>query len=210
MTKYYKFDPKLKKRMLSKWLNSQSKHKTNHIVAYILYAVALGICIGCFGFVLLLSKDVEQSQALTSATLGLSVGVILGIIPFAIGQTVYTKSKKEYGRPYCRMTREFLYVDDKGIQFGYHNTENRYTASMDVYQILYDDINRVTYDKTYNIVTIVGCGELIAYDDYPTHRINKALSERKFYADSCYSFILAFEDQVEFLKLINSKKNWED
>lgn len=210
MTKYYKFDPKLKKRMLCKWLNSQSKHKTNRVIAYILYAIALAVCIGCCLCVILLSKDVERAQAFTSVALGLSVGVILGIIPFAIGQTVYQKSKKEHGRPYCRMTHEFLYVDDKGLQFGYHNTQNKYTASMDVYQILYKDINRVNFDDIHNIVTIMGSGELIAYDDYSTGRINRSLSGRKFYSDSCYSFILAFEDQKEFLDLINSKKNWED
>ena len=212
MTKYYKFDRKLKKRMLSKWLNSQKKHKVNRIIGYALYAVAAAICVGCYVFVTSRATDIGQPRALSFGMIGFFVGVIFGSIPFAIGQAVINKSKKEYGRPYCRMTREFLYVDDKGIQFGYHNTENKYTASMDVYQILYEDINRVTYDETYNIVTIMGCGQLIAYDDYSSHRINKALSERKFYADSCYSFILAFEEQTEFLNLISiisSNKNWE-
>lgn len=72
---------------------------------------------------------------------GFAAGFIFGMIPFAIGQSVITKSKNEYGRPYCRMTREFLYVDDQGVQFGYHNTQNMYTASMDVYQILFEDLN---------------------------------------------------------------------
>lgn len=66
------------------------------------------------------------------------------------------------------------------------------------------------FDETYNIVTIMGRGALIAYDDYSIGRINHRLSERKFYSDSCYSFILAFEDKEEFLDLLNSKKNWED
>lgn len=209
MTKYYKFDPKLKKKMLSKWLNNQSKHKRNRIISYVLYGSALLICIGCYVFVTSRAVDVGQSKALSFAAIGILVGVIFGSIPLAIGQVVLNKSKAEYGRPYCRMRREFLYADDKGIQFGYHNTENKYTASMDVYQILYDDINRVTYDDTHCIVTIMGCGELIAYDDYSANRINRALSGRKFYSDSCYSFILAFEDRVEFLNLLNSKKNQE-
>lgn len=209
MIQYYKFDPKLKKRMLSKWLNSQSKHKRNRTIAYVLYATALIICIGCYAFVTSRSADVGQSKALSFGVIGLLVGIVFGSIPFAVGQVVINKSKAEYGRPYCRMTHEFLYTDDKEVQFGYHNTENKYTASMDVYQILYDDINRVTYDETHCVVTIMGCGELIAYDDYSAHRINRALSERKFYTDSCYSFILAFEDRAEFLNLINSKKNQE-
>lgn len=185
------------------------RHKANRTIGYVLYAIAIVVCVGCYVFVTSRSTDVGQAKALSFEMIGLFVGVIFGCIPLAIGQVVINKSKKEYGRPYCRMTREFLYVDDKGIQFGYHSTENKYTASMDVYQILYEDINQVTYDEMYNIVTITGCGELIAYDDYSTHRINRALSERKFYSNSSFSFIFAFEDRTEFLNLIKSKKNWE-
>ena len=210
MTKYYKYNPKLKKEMLSKWLNSQEKYRKARVVAYIFYIVAIVICVGCCVYVATQSNDVGQSNALSFATIGLLVGIVFGSIPMAIGQVVINKSKNEYGRPYCRMTREFLYVDDKGLQFGYHNTQNKYTASMDVYQILYKDINRVNFDDVHNIVTIMGYGELIAYEDYLSGRKNIRLSGRKFYSDSCYSFILAFEDQKEFLDLINSKKNWED
>lgn len=210
MTKYYKYNPKLKKEMLSKWLNSQKKYRKARVVACIFYIFAIVICIGSCVYVATQANDVGQSKALSFAAIGLLVGIVFGSIPTAIGQVVINKSKNEYGRPYCRMTREFLYVDDKGLQFGYHNTQNKYTASMDVYQILYKDINRVNFDDIHNIVTIMGCGELIAYDDYSTGRINRSLSGRKFYSDSCYSFILAFEDQKEFLDLINSKKKWED
>lgn len=210
MTKYYKYNSKLKKQLLSKWLNSQKKYRTSRIITYIFYTIAIIVCIGCCVFVTLKATDVGQSKVLSFTTIGLLVGIVFGSIPLAIGQVVINKSKNEYGRPYCRMTREFLYVDDKGIQYGYHNTENKHTASMDVYQILYKDINRVIYDETYNIVTIIGCGELISYDDYSAGRINRNQSGRKFYGDSCYSFILAFEDQNEFLDLLNSKKNLED
>ena len=210
MTKYYKFNPKQKKQMLTKWLNSQEKYRARRVVSYIFYAIATAVCLGCFLFVYLLADDSGQNNAFSSGMLGLIIGFIFGCIPFFIGQAIHTKSKKEYGRPFCRMTREFLYADDKGVQFGYHSTENKYTASMDVYQILYEDINRVNFDSKHNIITIVGCGNLTAYDDYSTKRINHNLSGRKFYGDSCYSFILAFDEQDEFLKLLKSKQNWED
>lgn len=179
------------------------------MVSYIFYAIAIAVCLGCF-FVYLLADDSGQNNAFSSGMIGLIIGFIFGCIPFFIGQAIHTKSKKEYGRPFCRMTREFLCADDKGIQFGYHSTENKYTDSMDVYQILYEDINRVNFDSKHNIITIVGCGNLTAYDDYSTKRINHDLSGRKFYGDSCYSFILAFDEQDEFLKLLKSKQNWED
>lgn len=196
--------------MLSKWLNSQKKYRIRRISAFFFYIIALSICIVCYIYVSIQSNDVRQNSALSSSAIGLMVGIIFGSIPLAIGQVINNKSKKEYGRPYCRMTHEFLYTDDKGVQFGYHNTESNYTASMDVYHILYRNINRVNFDETYNIVTIIGCGELTAYDDYSTKQINEELSGRKFYEDSCYSFVLAFEGQKEFLNLIKSKSNWED
>lgn len=210
MTKYYNFNSKIKKQMLSKWIKSQKKYKKGRIIANIFYAIASIICIGCCVFITTQSNDVGQHMALSFTAIGLLVGCFFASIPFAIGQVIINKCKREYGRPYCRMTREFLYTDDEGIQFGYHSTENKYTASMDVYQILYEDINRVDFDEVYNIVTIMGCGELIAYDDYTTKRVNRRLSERKFYSDSCYSFILAFDDKKEFLELINNRKNRKD
>lgn len=210
MAKYYKYDPRLKKQMLSKWLNSQKKYRTCRVIGYIFYAVAIAVCVACCLFVSLQSNATGQPTALSFTAIGLLVGIVFGSIPLAIGQVIINRSKNECGRPYCRMSKEFLYVDDRGIQFGYHNTQNKYTASMDVYQISYEDLNRFNYDETHNIVSIMGCGELIAYDDYSTGRINRNLSGRKFYSDSWYSFILAFEDQEEFLELLDTKKNWED
>ena len=210
MTKYFKYTPKQKKQMLSKWLNSQKKYRTARLVAYILYALAVTVCIGCCIYISSQATDVGQSKALSFTAIGLLVGLVFGSIPLAIGQVVINKSKAEYGRPYNRMTKEFLCVDDAGIHFGYHNTQNKYTASMDVYQIKFEDLNGFRFDEEFNIISIMGCGELIAYDDYSLGRVNQNLSGRKFYSNSWYSFILAFEDQNEFIELLNSKTRQED
>ena len=207
MTKYYKFDSELKKQMLKKWLNSQKNFRIARVVSIVFYIVALLVCIGFLLLVSLLSNDGGDNSALSSNAIGLLVGIIFGLIPFSIGQVVYNKSKNEYGRPYCRMTNEYLCTDEKGIQFGYHSTENKYTESMDVYQILYEDINHIDFDEVHNIVTIVGTGELLVYDNFSTKRINRQLSGRRFYGNSSYSFISAFEEQREFLDLIRSQKN---
>ncbi len=197
MTKYFKYDPELKKRMLSKWLNSQKKFRISRAVSCTLYVLAAFVCFACFGI-------------FEFTAVGLVTGAIFGIIPLTIGQVVFNKSRSECGRPYNRMTKEFLCVDDMEIQFGYHNTQNKYTASMDIYQIQFEDINKFKFDEEYNIVSIMGCGQLTVYDDYSLGRINRSLSERKFYSNSWYSFILAFEEQHEFLELLNRKKKWED
>lgn len=210
MIKYYKFVPELKKQMLKKWLNSQKKFRIARVVSIIFYIVAILVCVGCFMVVALLSNDGVGHSALSSNAIGLITGFLFGLIPFSIGQVVYNKSKNEYGRPYCRMTNEYLCTDEKGIQFGYHSTENKYTESMDVYQILYEDITHIDFDEAHNIVTIVGSGELLVYDDISTKRINRQLSGRRFYSNSPYSFILAFEEQREFLDLIRSQKNKEE
>lgn len=205
MIKYYRFIPKLKNQMLRKWLNSQRKYKGCRMIAYIFYTIGY-VVFACFVLLfVVLSLDLPADTRFTNILLGIGAGFILGFIPWIIGNSIHNKAQKEYGRPYCRMKREFLYSDDEGIQFGYSNTENKYTASMDVYQILYKDITGIRFDERFNMVYIRGEGALIVYDDYANGRIHHALSDRRFYSDTEYSFILAFEEQEEFINLVKQK-----
>ena len=73
---------------------------------------------------------------------------------------------------------------------------------MDVYRIPIENLNAVNYDSTYHILTIIGQGELISYDDYPSRRINYYNSQRRFYGNSSYSILMAFDEEQIVVDII--------
>lgn len=104
------------------------------------------------------------------------------------------------------MVGEFLYTNEYRVQFGYHNVEEKNSESMYVYRIPYEEITAVHFDEQYQMVTIIGAGEMLAYDDMAKKRVNQMKSQRKFYSNSPYSFILYIEEQDEFFELLNKNK----
>lgn len=207
--KYYKFNPALKEKMLGVWLESQRGYQKKKRIASMLKLAGGAVCAGLF-LLMTLGAGRGASGAIPVPVLGLLTGAAFGCIPFFIGQGIGNSAKKEYGRPYCRMTKEFLGIGESGLEFGYNNTESISTVSMDVYRIDFDKINRVRFDREMQILTITGAGSLTAYDDYTAGVINEELSGRKFYSNSDFSFILAFDRQEEIVELLKREQKWED
>lgn len=75
---------------------------------------------------------------------------------------------------------------------------------MNMYRIPIENINAVRYDQQYHIITIIGEGEVIAYDDYENKRINHYTSQRRFYSNTPYYIISAFEDEMQVVQLLKS------
>ena len=71
-------------------------------------------------------------------------------------------------------------------------------------KISIENINAVRYDATYHIVTIIGQGELLSYDDYPSKRLNHQNSQRRFYSNSPYSILTAFNEEEKAVTLLCS------
>lgn len=207
---YYKFDYQEKASLLKVWTDAQPKFKTRKMLATVFTVLAAVVLLICTLAVPMLSGDNASEGKGMLLLIGLLSGLAIGCIPFFIGQALVNSGKNEYGRPYCRMTKEFLGIDDQVLRFGYNNTQNPYTQSMDVYEIPLVNINRVTYDPKYCMLTIFGRGSLTAYDDYSAGVINQANSQRIFLDNSPYSFILACREKEEIVRLLKSKQNWED
>ena len=208
--KYYKFNYAEKEKYLKAWTNAQPAYKVRKAIAAILYVVAAAILVVCAAGIPLMSGEGASEGKGFLFVIGLLTGLALGCIPFFIGRGLVNSGKNEYGRPYCRMTKEFLAIDDKVLQFGYNNTQDPNTQSMDVYEIPLVNINRVTFDPQYCMLTIFGRGALTVYDDYAAGVINPAKSQRTFLDNSPYSFILTCQERDEVIRLLKSKQKWED
>lgn len=98
-----------------------------------------------------------------------------------------------------------------GVEFSFYNTDSRYVRSRDVYRIPVENINAVRFDEEYHIVTIIGEGEFLSYDDFPSKRLNHQNSQRRFYSNSPYSILMVFDKEKEAVILLkNLAKNQEN
>lgn len=135
---------------------------------------------------------------------GAGVGLAMAVIPFAFARPISAKAKKSCGLPYTGREQECLVIYEDGVELFFHNAASRYSESMDVYRIPIENINAVCYNVTYHIVTIIGQGELLSYDDYPSKRLNHQNSQRRFYSNSPYSILTAFNEEEKAVTLLCS------
>jgi hypothetical protein len=128
---------------------------------------------------------------------GLGLGVIVGFIPFVIGNAIGIRAVSEYGAPFSKREKEYLLISEDEVEFGFSNVDNKYKESMDIYSIRRDKITAVNING--NILTIIGEGQLISYDDIASKRVNQANSQRKFYSNTPYSILLDFNEKEEII-----------
>ncbi len=210
MEKYFKYNKKLKDQMVKKWINSQKSWRVRKNIAGVLFVLGVLIIVSFCLVVTIGTKGADVGATVGNLAIAFGTGLIFGCIPIFVGQAVYIKGKRKFGEPYISMTNEFLFINDSGFQLGFHNTANKLNQSMDVYQIANENITRIYYDQDLNLLTIIGSAELIAYDDLSIKRINYANSQRKFYNNSPFSFILAFDEQQEFLDEIIRRSTYKE
>ena len=127
----------------------------------------------------------------------------VSMLLFAFARPISVKAKKDCGLPYTAREQECLILYDDGVEFLFHNAFSRYSESMDVYRIPIENINAVRYDPTYHMVTVIGQGELLSYDDYSTRRLNHQNSQRRFYSNSPYYILNAFDKEDDVIVLLS-------
>ena len=71
---------------------------------------------------------------------------------------------------------------------------------MDIYSISSNSISAINING--DILTIIGKGKLISYDDITKKRVNWQNSQRKFYSNTPYSILLAFDERKEIIERI--------
>ena len=142
------------------------------------------------------------AEELDGKIVGTLAGSIFLFIFVIVSEFIRNKAIKGWGSPYSEMEKEFVHLEKAGVEFAYHDVLNRYPTSMDVYEIYYEDMNDLSYDPKLMLLSITGVAQLIVYDDFNGGRINHYKSQRRFYPESVYSFILATDEAENIIREI--------
>ena len=197
---------KLKHEKLVTWIRKNKKKQYYRSTIIRLVLALLAIVILC----ILMYNGMCDGSA-EGIFLCLGTAIIFDAIFLGIARLIHRKTLLRLGRPYSKMESECVnLIDDIGLEFYYHDVLKNSQTTMDVYLIYYEDIMDLDYDEDTMLLTITGKAQLIVYDDFAHRRINQEKSQRRFYNDSKYSFILAFDDAKTILSNLTecSKNRW--
>ena len=206
--KYYTVNTDLKRKLLKKYISNKSAYKTKHLINKILKLISLIIVIGMAWWFFTGSYDEQKWEGLYMGTM---IGLAFASIPFFIGQYFEINGRKDAGSPFNEMEREYILISDEGVQFSYHDTEDENDDNMTVYEIKTENLNAVVYNQEYHIITMIGVAKQTAYDDMQKKIIDEERSQRRFYSNSPYEIMLAFNEEEEIVKLLKGMaKNARD
>ena len=207
--KYYTINTDLKKKLLKKYINNQSGYKKWVIISKILKILSLVIIVGLVAMAYLSFKDLDTFWIGIFSALGL--GLAFASVPFITGHVIKLSGDNKYGESYIVEDREFLIISDEGVKAGYHEKNSELPDSWGVYEISKENMNAVIYDSENHIIIFIGEGKLTLYDDMQRKIINEKRSQRKFYENSPYEIMLAFNEEEEIVKLLKGMaKNTRD
>lgn len=199
MGKRYIGNKTLKKAYLKSWLSKNPKYLRKKRLSNILKVFG-----GILTVVIALIFIVGSSFSSVGFVTGIGAGAIIGFIPYCIGVSVGIKAMYEYGAPFSREEKEYLLLSDDELEFGSSSVDNKYKESMDIYSISANAISAINING--DILTIIGKGKLTSYDDITEKRINWENSQRKFYSNTPYPILLAFDEREEIVERIKEMK----
>lgn len=176
---YWEFDQKAFKEIADRLCNEKTGWKILKVVSLLL---------GITGVLSLAGPQLTVSgQDLEERVILLGAGIIMGVVFFLMGWLTWTLGKRKFGDPFTSMRELFLYANESGIQFGYHDTrDSRDPRSMQVWQIAYSNIARV--DRKGGLVTVTGRVELVEYQDMTANRIRSSYTKGQLGDMGAFSF----------------------
>lgn len=176
---YWEFDQKAFKEIADRLCNEKTGWKILKVVS-LLFGIA--------GMLSLVGPQMTVSgQDLEGRVILLGAGIIMGCIFFLLGWLTWTLGKRKFGDPFTSMREVFLYANESGIQFGYHDTRDpRNPRSMQVWQIAYSNIARV--NRKEDLVTVTGRVELVEYQDMTANRIKSSYTKGQLGDMGAFSF----------------------
>lgn len=203
----YKPDILKKKKMLDQWRKSRQEWKNckMRVIALLCLGAALFAAVQILTFTSGASTDDPVILPLVS----ILCGFILGFVPVKIGQSLYTKGKIKFGEPYSTRENEFLTVNDRMLEYGYHDSTDPIAGSMKVYRMDYQNIKSIDFDEMFQIATIAGQYEFIPYTDGIAGCIDPAYPGGKTVV-GVFSFLYCYDQKDEFFRQINEKKQKND
>lgn len=193
---YYNFDEqKFREYSQKRYKSAQGWKKLN--------AVSMALVILGILFVFMPVILVRNSEFLVKAIL-FGAGLLCSVVPFCVAYIVRSKATRKYGKPYEEMQKIFLYSNDSGIQFGYHDKYDRdEPASINVYQIAYSNIVKVEYIANESTYFIYGRVELLEYEDMSSNRIKHSYTKGQFGDFSSFSFFDCFDKANNFEEVLH-------
>ena len=193
------------------WLKEKSVgYKAKDVITVIFYIVAfLMWLLTVLFFYLNIPSNYYNSETLIISIL---IGFIVFVIVFVIANSVRHGLFLHRGYPYCQQEREVLRINDDTIEHSYHKLPEKsrvdiwilklnklkrlseqWPENRGVYRISKDKIKDIVYYSNYHMVTIIGEGEMVSFNDYNEKIINHDI--RWFFnSDSEYSFFLALSE----------------
>ena len=198
--KYYTINTNLKKKLLKKYVNNQNGYKNWSVIGDFFKILSVVLFIAMI--YILVIPELGTEYLLRNLAVALGVGLVFLIVFFTIGYAIKTHGICIYGQPYFGMVRENILISENEVKLIYHNLENENSNSIDLYEIPKENINAVIYNKEYHFVEILGEARLISYDDIEMTIINEKNSQRKFYHDSPFEIMLAFDEEEEIVSLL--------
>lgn len=199
MGKRYIVNNGLKKTYLESWLCLNPEYLRRKKISNALKlfgGILVAIIVVVFGF--------NSAFSGVGLVAGIGLGVIIGCIPYIIGTSIGIKAVSEYGAPFSKREKEYLLISDGELEFGFQNVDNKYKESMDIYSISACAINAINVNG--DVLTLIGEGKLTSYDDIISKRINLSNSQRKFYDNTPFSILLAFDERDEIVNCIKRMK----
>ncbi|MCL1853731.1 MAG: hypothetical protein FWF88_11995 [Peptococcaceae bacterium] len=200
MNTNYPFIKSKRKEYYSKWLNNHEKWKKRKIIVAIFYVVAAAVFIAVWVYLLLVEPF--PYVTINEILLVLLASTFCGMIPWFIGIALSMRWKSKYGAPFSHMRKEFLLVDEKGLEFGYIGKDWKWEFHQRIiYRIEYDSIINIDIDRDFHICTIRGYASLTPHGEGPLQENSSV----EFPSWPPFYFLFSFDDQDGFEQYVKGK-----
>lgn len=190
-------DKNLKKKYLKEILDILPSYRKKKTIAYILYAVGIGL------FALIASVVIIADSSFEGIFVGIMTGTIFLLIPVLIGVSIQTKATRECGGDFYERENERIKFSENGFDYFTLNKYDPSSFMWNNYHIGVKELRSIFIND--HVLSITGQGQLIGYKDYRTKELVDERCRRKFYEDTTWRILLDYKE--EDLKVIKRECN---
>lgn len=191
---YYKVDEKQFAKLAKNWYTQKTSWKVLNAISWIFVLIGTAAII----FMSIQAAD-PTVPSIDARVLLVAGGIILAVLPYCFAYVTKSQAIWRMGKPYTSMKQIFLYTNEFGFQFGYHDChDKKWAQSMIVHQIAYENIHHVEVDQKLKLFTVVGRTERVEYYDMAANRIAYIFTNGQFGDMATFSFFVCFENEQGF------------
>lgn len=194
--KYYDMSDMKFRALLKKWCTGKKGWKPLCALSWLFAALGIAAIAG----MTISAFDPTVPDWMARFTMIL-VGLVLAVVPFCLAYVTKNQTMRFLGKPYGNMRFVFLFANETGIQFGYHDAyiHNKYPLNRTVQQVAYPNIHHVEVNDQNQLITVVGRKEQIEYINMEEDRIAYQFTNGHYGDMAEISFFRALENEQEFL-----------